>query len=175
MDNTEQQPNRNPDETEFLQPPPPKQHSTTPLNNNNNISQPLFQPHGQHQTTTESKPQRNGIFTTSAPKNNIQQQQHSPQPLSTPQMTLGNIHMQQTQSMSVSSAQLLQPQHQQQQQQPQQQQQTAPPPSYNPHAAPDFSLEFLDNLTGGDAGAFTEQELLSSFDSDSGFNLQDIL
>jgi hypothetical protein len=35
----------------------------------------------------------------------------------------------------------------------------------------EFNLEFLDNLPTADSTAFTDQELLSSFDSDSGFNL----
>lgn len=42
--------------------------------------------------------------------------------------------------------------------------------SFNPQAS-DFSLEFLDNLPTSDSAAFTDQELLNSFDSDSGFNL----
>lgn len=37
---------------------------------------------------------------------------------------------------------------------------------------PDFNL---DNLLSADTSNFSEQELLSSFDSDAGFNLQDIL
>lgn len=40
--------------------------------------------------------------------------------------------------------------------------------NFNPQA--EFNFEFFDNLTG-DAGAFTDQELLNSFDSDAGFNL----
>ena len=45
--------------------------------------------------------------------------------------------------------------------------------NFNPQAA-DFNLDFLENLPT-DSGGFTEQELLNSFDSDPGFNLQDIL
>lgn len=41
--------------------------------------------------------------------------------------------------------------------------------NFNPQA--EFNFEFFDNLTSGDAGAFTDQELLSSFDTDAGFNL----
>lgn len=41
--------------------------------------------------------------------------------------------------------------------------------NFNPQA--DFNFEFFDNLTAGDAGTFTDQELLSSFDGDAGFNL----
>lgn len=35
----------------------------------------------------------------------------------------------------------------------------------------DFSLEFLENLPTTDTGPYTDQELLNSFDTDSGFNL----
>lgn len=41
--------------------------------------------------------------------------------------------------------------------------------TFNPQA--DFNFEFLDNLGSGDSTAFTDQELLNSFDSDAGFNL----
>ncbi|CAH1175874.1 unnamed protein product [Phaedon cochleariae] len=40
--------------------------------------------------------------------------------------------------------------------------------SFNPQT--DFNFEFLDNL-GADAPAFTDQDLLNSFDSDAGFSL----
>jgi len=77
-----------------------------------------------------------------------------------------NMHM--SQSMSASG-----PMAPQQQNQPQQQpfsnsnaQNTATPP-----ASTDFSLEFLENLQGGDSSQFSEQELLSSLDSTSGFML----
>jgi hypothetical protein len=45
-------------------------------------------------------------------------------------------------------------------------QNTATPP-----ASADFSLEFLDNLPSGDTSQFSEQELLSSLDTSSGFIL----
>lgn len=45
-------------------------------------------------------------------------------------------------------------------------QNTATPP-----ASADFSLEFLDNLPSGDTSQFSEQELLSSLDTTSGFIL----
>lgn len=41
----------------------------------------------------------------------------------------------------------------------------------NPQST-DFSLEFLENLPTSDTTSFTDQELLNSFDTDSGFNLR---
>lgn len=93
---------------------------------------------------------------------------------------MGNVHLQQSQSLTITQAM-----HQQQQQQ--QQQQTSMNnqlannnqptnshsnslASFNPQAT-DFSLEFLENLPTTDTTSFTDQELLNSFDTDSGFNL----
>lgn len=85
-------------------------------------------------------------------------------------MSMSNIHMQQSQSISVTNQTLHQ-----------QSNLNSPlgstPPNnqnnvlnnFNPQA--DFNFEFFDNLTSGDTGTFTDQELLSSFDSDAGFNL----
>lgn len=42
--------------------------------------------------------------------------------------------------------------------------------NFNPQST-DFSLEFLENLPSTDSGSYTDQELLNSFDTDSGFNL----
>lgn len=89
---------------------------------------------------------------------------------------MGNVHLQQSQSLSIT-----QTMHQQQQQQTamnnqltnNNQQNTNHPSSlasFNPQAN-DFSLEFLENLPTADTSAFTDQELLNSFDTDSGFNL----
>lgn len=59
----------------------------------------------------------------------------------------------------------------QQQHLPQQQQQQPPPPQPdNSISATDFNFDLLD----GDAGNFSAQDLLNSFDSTNGFNL-DIL
>lgn len=44
-----------------------------------------------------------------------------------------------------------------------------------PHSAPDFNLDFLENLPAGDTNNFSAQELLNSLDSDPSFNIQDIL
>lgn len=87
------------------------------------------------------------------------------------QMSMSNIHMQQTQSISVTNQTI----HQQGgslnsplgNTQPNNQNNVLN--NFNPQA--DFNFEFFDNLTSGDAGTFTDQELLSSFDSDAGFNL----
>lgn len=86
-------------------------------------------------------------------------------------MSMSSIHLQQSQSLTVTNQTL-------QQQQgninnsigaaPSNNQSTALS-NFNPQA--DFNFEFLDNLTSGDTGAFTDQELLNSFDSDAGFNL----
>lgn len=58
------------------------------------------------------------------------------------------------------------------------QQHTQPPPpatTTDPSVtAPDFTLEFLENLPTGDTSNFSAQELLNSLDSTAGFNL-DIL
>ncbi|GJQ69502.1 hypothetical protein Trydic_g6606 [Trypoxylus dichotomus] len=88
---------------------------------------------------------------------------------------MSSIHMQQTQSVSMTNQAL--------QQQNMNNQlvnasavnnQSNSLNAFNSQTA-DFSLEFLDNLPSTDTGGFTEQELLSSFDNDSGFNFQDIL
>lgn len=42
--------------------------------------------------------------------------------------------------------------------------------NFSQQQSTDFSLEFLD-LPTTDTGAYTDQELLNSFDTDSGFNL----
>jgi hypothetical protein len=74
-----------------------------------------------------------------------------------------NMHM--SQSMSASGP--MAPQNQQQQPfSNSNAQNTATPP-----ASADFSLEFLDNLPSGDTSQFSEQELLSSLDTSSGFIL----
>lgn len=87
-------------------------------------------------------------------------------------MSMSNIHMQQSQSISVTNQSL----HQQgglsnslaaAAQQSNNQNNVLN--NFNPQA--DFNFEFFDNLTSGDAGTFTDQELLNSFDSDAGFNL----
>lgn len=86
---------------------------------------------------------------------------------------MSSIHMQQSQSISVNSQSL------------HQQQQGAGMigngaqngggnslGGFNPQAATEFNFEFLDNLAGAaDTAQFTDQELLSSFDTDAGFNL----
>nr|CAH7766266.1 unnamed protein product [Callosobruchus chinensis] len=79
-------------------------------------------------------------------------------------MSMSSLHMQQSQSLSVASQSL--------QSQQGLSDALCPPNSQNnfPNAA-DFGFEFLDSLGPGDAGAFTDQELLNSFDTDAGFNL----
>lgn len=42
--------------------------------------------------------------------------------------------------------------------------------NYN-HQPTDFSLEFLENLPSTDTGPYTDQDLLNSFDAETGFNL----
>ncbi|KAK9879281.1 hypothetical protein WA026_004131 [Henosepilachna vigintioctopunctata] len=96
-------------------------------------------------------------------QNLMQQQQNS-------QLSMTNIHMQQSQSLSLNQS--LQ-QHQQQNNMNLVNNSSAATnslASFNPQAA-DFNLEFLDNLSTSDSAPFSEQELLSSFDTDSGFNL----
>lgn len=94
-------------------------------------------------------------------------------------MSLSGMTLQQSQSLAVSNQAL----QQQQQLNNQQQQlmnnstnnnQSNSLNNFNPQAA-DFNLDFLENLPTTDSNAFTDQELLNSFDNDSGFNLQDIL
>ncbi|XP_023015214.1 uncharacterized protein isoform X3 [Leptinotarsa decemlineata] len=96
-----------------------------------------------------------------------QQQQQNLMQQHNSHMSMSNIHMQQSQSLSVSN-----------QQQTTMNNQLSGAPSnpqnnilstFNPQA--DFNFEFLDNLTTGDSGTFTDQDLLNSFDSDAGFNL----
>ncbi|XP_057656985.1 neurogenic protein mastermind-like isoform X1 [Diorhabda carinulata] len=105
------------------------------------------------------------------------QQQQSMMQQQNQHMSMSNIHMQQSQSISVSNQSL------QSQQQPNMslgnQMNNVVPSSnitqnsissaFNPQA--DFNFEFLDNLATSDGTTFTDQELLSSFDSDPGFNL----
>lgn len=90
------------------------------------------------------------------------------------QMSISSIHMQQSQSMTVTNQNMSSnPQHQQlvnNASSASNNQNSAALSSFNAQTA-DFSLEFLDNLQTSDSTAFTDQELLSSFDSDSGFNL----
>lgn len=87
-------------------------------------------------------------------------------------MSMTNIHMQQSQSLSMSQA--MQQQQQQQQNMNQlvnnQSSNNNPLSNFNSGAS-DFNLEFLDNLPTSDSAPFTDQELLNSFDADSGFNL----
>lgn len=110
------------------------------------------------------------------------------------QMPMSNIHMHQSQSITVTNQMQQQQQHtsmpqlnqnnsqqaqlqQQQQQQAPPQQQTSQTPqqnnslsNFNPTA--DFNFEFFDSLPTTDT-TLTDQELLNSFDSDAGFNLVD--
>lgn len=43
-----------------------------------------------------------------------------------------------------------------------------------PGQATDFNLDFLENMPSTDTSNFTDQELLSSLETEYGFNLQDI-
>lgn len=88
-------------------------------------------------------------------------------------MPMGNVHLQQSQSLTMSQSL-------HQQQTTINNQLTNSNQNASNHAnalasfnaqANDFSLEFLENLPNTDATSFTDQELLNSFDSDSGFNL----
>lgn len=90
-------------------------------------------------------------------------------------MAMSNIHIQQSQSISVNNQSL------QQSQQPgngmlgnsasNSNAAGSALAAFNPQAS-DFNFEFLDNLSGtADAGQFTDQELLNSFDTDAAFNL----
>lgn len=85
-------------------------------------------------------------------------------------MQMGGIHMSQTQSLSISN-QTLQQSQMNTQMVNQQANQSNTIANFS-QQSPDFNL---DNLLSSDAGNFTDQELLNSFDSDAGFNLQDIL
>lgn len=79
-------------------------------------------------------------------------------------MSISSIHMQQTQSMTVQQQQNLNNQLVNNSSNNQN--------NLNFNSQSDFiGLEFLDNLPTTDSTAFTDQELLNSFDSDSGFNL----
>lgn len=113
-----------------------------------------------------------------------QQQQQTMMQQQNSHMSMSNIHMQQSQSITVNNQSLQQSQQIQQQQQqgmPSHNQMTSVVPnnpqnsqnslasSFNPQS--DFNFEFLDNLASGDGAPFTDQELLSSFDSDAGFTL----
>lgn len=94
-------------------------------------------------------------------QNMMQQQQNT-------QMSMSNLHMQQNQSITMNQLQ--------QQQQNMNQLVNSPAASSNAlsnfnSGASDFNLEFLDNLPTSDSAPFTDQELLNSFDADSGFNL----
>ncbi|KAF5294671.1 hypothetical protein FQA39_LY02803 [Lamprigera yunnana] len=105
----------------------------------------------------------------------MQQQQALMQQQSSNQMSLSNMSMQQSQSLTMSN-QSIQHQHNHPQlmNNPSNNNQSNSISNFNPQAA-DFNLDFLENLPTTDASAFTEQELLNSFDNDPGFNLQDIL
>lgn len=94
---------------------------------------------------------------------------------------MSNIHMSQTQNISLQSQQG--PGSMGNQQGPNQQQ-----PGANSYALQntanatagfpsqsDFNLDFLENMQSGDPNNITAQELLNSLESDPGFNLQDIL
>lgn len=82
-----------------------------------------------------------------------------------------NLSMQQTQALQISNQQ--QQLSAQQSLNPSNNSQSNALSNFNPQS--DFSLDFLENLHTSDSTAFTEQELLNSFDNDPGFNLQDIL
>lgn len=93
---------------------------------------------------------------------------------------MSNIHMHQSQSITVTNqiqqhsnmSQMNQNNQQQiQQQTSQQQQQNNSLSNFNPTA--DFNFEFFDSLPTTDTTSLTDQELLNSFDSDAGFNLVD--
>lgn len=90
-------------------------------------------------------------------------------------MSINAMHMQQSQSLSMTSQNMPQQNLTNQQQLMNNQNNNSSALSnFNPQST-DFSLEFFDNLPNTDTSAFTEQELLNSFDADSGFNLGDIL
>lgn len=78
---------------------------------------------------------------------------------------MNSLHMQQNQSLSLSSANSSVGM----------QQGNSNMVGYNSQSTTDFNLDFLENIPGGDTSSFADQELLNSFDSDPGFNLQDIL
>ncbi|KAK5649778.1 hypothetical protein RI129_000807 [Pyrocoelia pectoralis] len=133
----------------------------------------------------QSMSQNQGLGQNPIQMNNInqqmlshmQQQQALMQQQSSNQMSLTNMSMQQSQSLSVSNQALQHQQlnnHQQLMNNPSNNNQSSSLSNFNPQAA-DFNLDFLENLPTTDSSAFTEQELLNSFDSDPGFNLQDIL
>jgi hypothetical protein len=83
---------------------------------------------------------------------------------------LSSIHMQQSQSMTVTNQSLQQQNMNNHQLVNNTTNQNNALSSFNSQPT-EFNLEFLDNLPTADSTAFTDQELLSSFDSDSGFNL----
>ncbi|XP_050515733.1 neurogenic protein mastermind-like [Diabrotica virgifera virgifera] len=109
-----------------------------------------------------------------------QQQQHSMMQQNS-HMAMSNLHLQQSQSISISNQSLQQSQQQQNlslggqmnsivpSANSAQNSQNALASAFNPQA--DFNFEFLDNLAAADGTTFSDQELLSSFDSDPGFNL----
>lgn len=87
---------------------------------------------------------------------------------------MGGMHMSQTQSLSITNQSIHQTQmNNQQLVNNQNNNQSNALSNFSANAA-DFSLEFLESLPSADSN-FTDQELLNSFDADSGFNLQDIL
>ncbi|KAJ8941457.1 hypothetical protein NQ318_016897 [Aromia moschata] len=99
-----------------------------------------------------------------------QQQQQSLLQQQNSQMSLSSIHMQQSQTITVTNQSIQQQGNMNNQlSNAQSNSQNNALSSFNPQA--DFNFEFLDNLASGDSGAFTDQELLNSFDSDAGFNL----
>lgn len=87
-------------------------------------------------------------------------------------MTMAGIHMSQSQSLSISNQTIHQTQMNSQPMVTNQTNNQSNALSNYGQQSSDFSLE---NLLSADTSNFTEQELLNSFDSDSGFNLQDIL
>ncbi|KAK4883013.1 hypothetical protein RN001_006332 [Aquatica leii] len=107
----------------------------------------------------------------------MQQQQAIMQQQSSNQMSLSNMSMQQTQSLSMTNQSIQHQQlnnHQQLLNNPSNNNQSNSLSNFNPQAA-DFNLDFLENLPTSDTSAFSEQELLNSFDNDPGFNLHDML
>ncbi|XP_048526511.1 neurogenic protein mastermind isoform X3 [Dendroctonus ponderosae] len=104
-----------------------------------------------------------------------QQQQQSMMQQQNPQMSMTNIHMQQSQSISVNNHSLSQPQQNMNNMLANSSVNSNAPgnslATFNPQAT-DFTFEFLENLAGtADAAPFSDQELLNSFDTDAAFNL----
>ncbi|XP_063912380.1 neurogenic protein mastermind-like [Zophobas morio] len=98
---------------------------------------------------------------------NMMQQQNSQMSIS----NISSIHMQQSQSMTVTNQSLQQQNMNNQLVNNTTSNQNNSLNSFNSQNTDFIGLEFLDNLPTTDTTAFTDQELLNSFDSDSGFNL----